>query len=150
MDVELMRRTVIWLDDEPSQLIAERVDLKKQGLALMPFMFLGDAYDWISTNRDSVVLAKALLIDATMPPRDDNRFYSSGPTPGGAILCELLTKLDFWSEIKGKVLMYTRLPPGPSFRAAATFAQKEGLPLVQKHGGSRIADDLIREGLMER
>lgn len=142
------RGTVIWLEDEPDLLLAEMYDLRSMKFSIKSFSVLGEAYDWMSENQSQVQSASAILVDVTMPHRDDRRFDRRDGTPGGAVFCERMKDFPYWNLVRERILLYTRLPLGETYYLVNKFAKAENLKLVRKASGSRIAEDLISTGII--
>lgn len=142
------RGTVIWLEDEPGLLLAEIYDLRALNFSIVPFTLLSEAYDWALQNAAELAHATAILVDVTMPHREDRRFDKGDATPGGVVFCERLKELKDWKSFKSKIMLYTRIPLGGTYFAVERFARDEQITLVRKSSGSRIASDLVSAGII--
>lgn len=139
---------VIWIDDEPNLLDAEMFELELHGFDVMPFNYPKEALDFFLNNPQYAMLAEAIIIDVLMPAAGDARLQSDTGEPVSVLLCEKLIERPIWESIREKITLYTRLPGGAAFDKAQKFAYAKSIRFTQKTKTSRIAMELIRDGVL--
>lgn len=139
---------VVWIDDDPNLLNAERFDLRDLGYGVVAFSNAGTALDWLVDNQEKRALAHAIIVDALMPSYDDNRFISRDDLPAGLLLCRELSTLPDWSSLRPKCVLYTRLPGGVRLERVKAQAQGMELFFCRKSRSSRIAVELLKQGII--
>jgi hypothetical protein len=143
-----MTKFVLWIDDDEALIEPERYDLEVMGVEPKVFALPSSALDWIINNRTGAEAASAIVVDALLPRCEDVRFKSSAGIPSGVVLCEALSKVEFWDILKPKVRLYTRLPDDDRYNQIAEAARHLGLQVFRKTITSRLALWLQEDGLI--
>lgn len=137
---------VVWLDEEPALVASEVYDLETLGYSVRPFQYANEALDWFLNSPEEAIQAVAIIIDVLMPSLEDPRLKSADGTPVSVKICQNLECLNIWSEIKTRIVFYSRLPGGRVLDIAKSYADEQGIPLERKSSKNRIARELIKAG----
>jgi hypothetical protein len=130
---------VIWVDDDRTLIIPEMFDLEVLEYETKLFSLPSTALDWISANHEAALQARAIVVDALLPRCSDPRFTVDMKKPAGLVLCELLEGLPIWPDLRKRITLYTRTPPGEKLDRIKQLAKALELEVLPKSVTGRIA-----------